>query len=251
MTEPKKHGCLYGFLVFLLFFTAISLFVEFAAPIRIQTLIAEQMRQGLKLQETPEVKISMHPLLYKLVVGQIDSVYVKATNIDAKEGFTVDMAEVNIKGIKFDTMALLRTRQPTVSGIDEGQIRIVLSEKAVNDLIGGQLPGATVKLEKGRIKYSGDLPYDLPGFTFALTGTVTVMPDNVLLFKPTLEEIAGLPVPQEIKDYLANALAVEYRVLELPEGVVMTAATVTPGKMTIDASIDSLDEIIQSAAGGA
>lgn len=246
----KKHGCLIGLALFLLFFAGLSLFVEFAVPVRIQSLIADKMQQSLKLQERPEVLVSMHPLIYKLIIGRIDSVYVKVTNLKAKEGFTVDLAEVQVKGVKFDPLSLLRTRQPSVDSINEGQIRVVLSEKAVNDLVGGQLPGSKVKLEKGKIKYTGGLPYLLPGFTFTVSGTVAVLPDNTLAFKPAPEKIAGLPVPQEIKDYLRDALAIEYRVLELPEGVVLTGAEVTPGKMTIEASIDSLNGIIQSAMGG-
>lgn len=248
---PKKHGCLIGLALFLFLFAGLSLFVEFAAPVRIQSLIADQMQENLKLQERPEVLVSMHPLLYKLIIGRIDSAYVKATNFKAKEGFTVDLAEAQIKGIKFYPLKLLRTRQPSADGIDEGQIRVVLSEKVVNDLVGGQLPGLKVKLEKGQIKYMGDMPYLLPGFTFTVLGTVSVLPDNTLAFDPVPKEIAGLPVPQEIKDYLVDALTIGYRVIELPDGVVLSTVEVAPGKMTIEASIDSLDGILQNAQGGA
>lgn len=251
-TMPKKkHGCLVSFGLLLIFFIVLSLFVEFAVPIRIQSLAADQIQQSLKLKEKPEVAISMHPLLYKIIIGRIDRVSVKAVNIDAKEGFTVDSADVQIEGIKFNTLRLLKTRQPAIEGIDEGQIRVVLSEKAVNVLVGGQLPGSKVKLEKGRVMYTGDLPYVLPGFNFTIPGTVSVLPDNTLAFNPVQEEVQSLPAPQEIKDYLTDALAIKYRVLELPEGVTITTAKVTPGKLTIDASIDSLDNIIQSVAGGA
>jgi hypothetical protein len=247
----KKHGCLVSLGLLFVFFIVLSLFVEFAAPIMIQSLAADQIQQSLKLREKPEVAISVHPLLYKLIIGRIDSVSVKAVNIDAKEGYTVDSVDVQIKGIKFNTLRLLKTRQPAIEGIDEGQIRVVLSEKAVNVLVAGQLPGAKVKLVKDRMKYTGDLPYVLPGFSFTVPGTVSVLPDNTLAFNPVPEEIQNLPVPQEIKDYLADALAIKYRVLELPEGVTMTTAKVTPGKLTIDASIDTLDNLVQSVAGGA
>ncbi len=247
----KKHGCLVTLLIFALIFFVVSLFVEFAAPIRIQSLVADQLRQSLKLTENPTVKINMHPLLYKLIIGRVDSVYVKASNVDAKEGFTVDTAEVQIKGIKFNLQTLLKTRQMSVERIDEGQIRVVLSEKAVNDLVGGRLPGSKVKLDKGKVTYTGDLPYLLSGFTFTVSGTVAILPDNTLAFKPSPEDIAGLAAPQEVKDYLGDALSIDYRVLELPDGVNLTKVTVTPGKMTIEATIDSLDNIIQTAAGGA
>lgn len=248
---PKKHGCLVGLALFLFLFAGLSLFVEFAAPVGIQSLIADKMQQSLKLQERPEALVSMHPLIYKLIIGRIDSAYVKATNFKAKEGFTVDLAEVQVKGVKFDPLRLLRTRQPSVDSIDEGQITVVLSEKAVNNLIGGQLPGLTVKLENNQIKYTGDLPYLLPGFRFNISGTVSVLPDNTLAFDPVPTEIAGLPVPQEIKDYLVDALTIGYRVIELPDGVGLSTVEVAPGKMTIEASIDSLDGILQNAPGGA
>ncbi len=246
----KKHGCLITLIILLLFFIVISLLVEFAAPLRVESLIADQIQQGLKLSDTPTVKINMHPLLYKLAIGKIDSVYIKADNIDTKEGLSVQTAEVTIKGIKFNPVRLLQTRQPSVDNIDEGQVRVVLSEKAVNDLVGGQLPGSTVKLAKGKVIFTGDLPYLLPGYIFTVSGTVVVLPDNTLSFKPNMNEIAGLPVPQEVKDYLGDALAIDYRVLELPDGVTLTKVTVAPGKMTIEATIDSLDDIIQTAAGG-
>jgi len=246
----RKHGCLVTLLLLLVFFTTLSLFVEFATPIRVRYLIADQLRQSLRLRETPTVRVSLHPLLYKLVIGRVDDVYVKVSDIDAKEGFTIDSAEVQIKGVKVDMLNLLRTRQLSVERIDEGQIRVVLSEKAVNDLIGGQLPGSKVKLEKGKIAYTGDLPYLLPGFSFTVSGTVSVLPDNTLSFKPAPEDIDKLAVPQEVKDYLGDALSIDYRVLELPDGVTLTGVKVTPGQMTIEASIESLDAIIQTSVGG-
>ncbi len=248
--KRKKHGCLVTLALLLVFFITLSLFVEFATPIRVQYLIADQLQQSLMLRDAPTVRVSIHPLLYKLIIGRVDSVYVKVTDVDAKEGFTVDSAEVRIEGVKVDMVKLLRTRQLKVQRIDEGQIRVVLSEKAVNDLVGGQLPGSKVKLEKGKVVYTGDLPYLLPGFSFTISGTVSVLPDNTLSFRPSPEEIDGLAVPQEVKDYLGDALAIDYRVLELPDGVILTDAKVTTGQMSIEASIESLDDIMQASVGG-
>jgi len=161
----KKHGCLIALAVLLFIFIALSVFLEFAVPARVEALIGDRLQQDLKTKEKPVVQVSMHPLLYKLIVGRIDSVYVKIRNVDVKNGLVVDSAEAFIKGISFDPVRIIRTRQPSVKSIDEGQIKVVLSEKAVNDLVGGQLPGSHVKLVKGRVLFTGDLSYILSGFT--------------------------------------------------------------------------------------
>lgn len=246
----KKHGCLTALAVFFAIILALYLFLEFAVPARISTLIEDQMQTELGLDERPIVKVSMHPLAYKLIVGRIDSIYIKATSVQADEGIKAETLEATVKGIKFNTLRVLQTRQPIVDKIDDGEIKAVLSEAAVNDLFGAQLPGSRVKLGKGKLTYSGELPYLLPGFTYTISGTVRVLPDNIISFKPVPEDIAGLMVAQEVKDYLGDTLEVDYAVHEVPDGIVLTGIGIEPGKMTVKASIISIQTVIQGAAGG-
>jgi hypothetical protein len=248
--KRKKRGCLISGVVFIAIILCLLLFLEFVVPWRVTNLVQEQVQTDLKLNEKPVVRIEMHPLVYNLIVGRIDNVYIKAKDVKTKQDFTIDTIEVDVDGLRFNTLQVLKTRRPVVNNIDGGEIKVVLSEKAVNDLVSGQLPGSHVKLEKGNLKFTGDLPYLLPGFTYTVSGTVSVLPDNVLEFKPVPQDIAGLPVPQEIKDYLGGALAIKYGLEEIPDGLEITGVEVSPGKMTFNASIITLDGIVDSVSGG-
>jgi hypothetical protein len=187
----------------------------------------------------------MHPNLIKFIMGRADSIFIDARDFTLPDGLTIDRATIEMKGISFEPWTLIKTKQLTaVRGLDSGQAVIVVSEEAVNDLVAPRLPGATVRLEKARFRYIGDLEYLVPGVQLEIVGAVQVLPENKIRLVPDSGQIEALPAPQEVKDYLAGALAVEYWLEDIPEGIELTKVDIRPGRMIITADILDLDFLI-------
>lgn len=244
--KPKKNrrGWLILVSVVLIGLIAFFLFLEFAVPVRLESLIADKLQSSLNLKKKPVVKVDMFPAAVKIFTGRIDRVYFKAENATLNEGFPAKEVETEIKGIRFDPLRVLKTRQPSIKGMDEGWVKIVLSEQTVNALVADRFPGAVVKLEKGRFHFTGEMTFSDPAFVIDILGSIVVLRDNRLGFRPQVDQIAALPVSQEVKDYLMNALTTEYKVDNMPQGLTLTGVTLNPGTLTIECSIDALDDLV-------
>lgn len=245
-----KHKGLATFLIIVMVIAVMSVGLEMVVTAKTQDVVASQIDANLGTQQIPEVIISMHPILYKYFTGRVDLIKIHAVGFKMKYGTVVDTADIQLKGLKFDPIELLRSRSLSViKGVDSGTARIVLSEEAVNILVAERLPGGTVKLEKGAFRYVAEMPYVLPGVKIDTVGDVLVMPGNVLRFQPRPGEIEKLQIPQDIKDYLLSALAVDYQLNDIPTGIELTKVTSDVGKLTIDADITDLSFLTMGVTG--
>jgi hypothetical protein len=248
--KKKRHTGLATFAIVIASVAILTIGLEMVVTARTQSLVAAQVEASLKTEQTPSVIISMHPILYKFFAGRIDRFYIKAEGFKMKYGAFIDTAEIELKGVKFGPMNLIKTKQmAALKSMDSGTARIVLSEQAVNDLVAERLPGGTVKLEKGAFRYVADMPYVLPGVTINALGDVTVMPDNTLRFKPKPGELEKLDIPQDIKDYLISALAVDYKLEDVPPGIELSKVTIDTGRLIIDADILDLTFLSSGVSG--
>lgn len=237
-SKGKKRGCLLALFIVLFLFAAASLFLEFYVPSKAADLAAEKIKTSLKLKKKPEITINMHPLLYKMAIGEVDLVSISAEDVKLPERPEVSKVDAEVKGIHFSLLDIIKTRQPAaIKRIDEGSARIVLSEKAVNELMANSLAGSTIKLEEDGLWYVTSLPYFGAGTAMSIPGDITVITGDTVAFQPDLDRIAVLPLSQEEKDYLAGALAVKYRIDEMPEGVSLKKVTVEAGRMIIDCEL--------------
>ncbi|MFH1737193.1 MAG: DUF2993 domain-containing protein [Actinomycetota bacterium] len=231
----KRRGCLLALLVALIVFAAVSLFLEFYIPMKVADFYAARIKTSLKLQRKPEITIDMHPFLYKLAIGEVDRVTFSAEDVSIPERPAVSKIDAEVKGIRFNLLEIIKMRQPAaIKRIDEGSARIVLSEKAVNDFMAWQLAGSTIKLEEDGLWYVTSLSYIGAGTTMNAPGDITVITGDTVAFQPDIDRIAVLPLSQEEKDYLAGALAVKYRIDEMPEGVSLKKITVEAVRIIID-----------------
>lgn len=237
----KRHKGLATLLIVVAVIAVLSVGLEMVVTARTQGLVAAQVDASLNPEQMPNVIISMHPIIYKFFAGRIDRVEIEASGFTMKYGTVVDNATIVLNGLKFDPMNLIKTKQlAAIKSMDSGTARIVLSEEAVNILVADRLPGGTVKLEKGGFRYVADMPYVLPGVKIEALGDVTVMPDNTLRFALRTGELEKLAIPQDIKEYLIGALAVEYKLEDMPEGFELSKAETGTGLLTIDADITDL-----------
>lgn len=246
----RKTSCLSTLLIAILVFAALSVVLEFVVTAKTQSLAAEQIGENLKTQRTPKLVISMHPIIVKYAMGKIDRVYLEAADFKMTYGLQITKATVELNDVRFDPWQLIKTKRiSAVKGVDSGTAKIVLSEQAVNDLVAQRLPGSTVKLEKGRFRYIGDLSNVFPGANLDIAGEIKLLPDNTVRLAPATGTIEALQLPQEVKDYLANALMVDYRIEDIPEGLELTRLTLAPGRLTLEADILSLDFLTQGVRG--
>ena len=234
-SKGKKRGCLLALFIAFFLFAVVSLFLEFYIPSKAADLAAEKIMTDYKLKKKPEITIDMHPLLYKLFVGEVDRVSISAEDVKLPERPEISKVDAEVKGIHFSLLEIIKTRQPAaIKRIDEGGARIVLSEKAVNEFMANNLAGSTIKLREDGLWYVTSLSYIGAGTAMSIPGDVKVITGDTVAFQPDIDRITILPLSQEEKDYLAGALAVKYRIDEMPEGVSLKKITVQSGRMIID-----------------
>ena len=244
----NRRSCLSTLLIALAVFVVLTLALEFVFTFKTQQLVAVKMAEVLNTQETPDVRIYMHPNLINFILGKVDRLTVDARDFDLANGITVSKAVIDIRGIKFDPMRMLEERQPTaITDMKSGTAEMTFSENAINELVASRFPGARIKLEEGKFRYVSDLEFLVPGMQMQVTGTAKALPDNTIEFAPEPGQIENLPVPQEVKDYLKDAFAVQYKMDDIPAGFEIRRIEVKKGKLNIHADITGLEFLTQGA----
>jgi hypothetical protein len=249
--KKSRRGCLATILIIVAVLAVFTVILEYTVTAKTESLAASQLNEILKPETIPTISISMHPILVKLLMGRVDEVTVHAEGFKLKYGLNVQQATVTLKGIKVDFLSMIRTRQLTaVKSIDSGSARIVLSEEAVNQVVGARLPGATIKLQQDHFIYVDDLTTVLPGVIVNVPGIISVLPDNTLRLQPVPGEIEKLGLPQDVQEYLKGAFTVDYKVYDIPAGIELTKIKLQQGTAIIDAKVTGLDFITQGLDNG-
>lgn len=249
--KKNTKGCLATVAIILGVLAILTVAVEYMVTYRTEGLAASQVDAILQPEQASTVGISMHPILLKLFLGRVDEMTVEAQGFKMQYGLEVQQARLDVKGLKVDFWALLKTRQiSAVKSIDSGSARIVLSEEAINALIETRMPGAVVKLDRDRFRYHDDLTALVAGAVIDVPGRITVLPGNTLRLEPLPGEIEKLALPQDVKDYLTGSFTVDYKLYDIPDSIELTKVTLRPGQAVLDAKITSLDFITTGVNGG-
>lgn len=223
-----------------LIFLIIALVVaEFVLTWQAESQLASIIQKKLNLSRPPEVKIIAHPLLFRLYQGQIDYIQIDAADVPHDQ-FKADRIVVIIKNLQFDTSLLLSQRELTVRKVDQGLIKVVISEAEVNKYVQQILPGSRIELEKGKVRYSGKIRYSGQELNLNLFGTVRVdSVNNAISFFPDRRGLERLPVSSEVRDHLASELATQVKLPDLPISLRLVGVRVEPGRMTIEGQISN------------
>lgn len=210
---------------------------------QVEKIVTTVLKAQYKLKEDPEVRVNSHPVLVKLFFGRVDDIEVKAKDVKTSEEVTITDLSVSIKGLRIDLADWVRRRRLSVKDVDSVAVTVVLSEQEVNRYLTKLLPGSRVTLLDGKIRYRGKIGYLAGNMTMDLLGRFKLGPSNRLTFMPDPGEIEKLNVSQEVKQYLSEALVVDYALPELPGGFDITSVVVKPGKIVIKGEMTEFDFI--------
>lgn len=221
----------------LIFLIIAGVVAEFVLTSQAESQLASIVQKKLNLSRPPEVKITAHPLLFKLYQGQIDYIQISADNV-IYDKFNADQIVVTIKNLEFDSSLLLSRRELLVEKVDAGLLKIVISEAEVNKYAQGILPGSRIKLEKGRLRYLGKVSYFGQEIDLNLVGRIGIDPAGTSLsFFPDEASLNSLPVPSAARDYIAAAVSTELTLPDLPINVKLVGVEIEPDRLIIKGQI--------------
>lgn len=223
-------------LAVLLFLIVAGVVAELVLTSQAEGQLSSIVQKKFNLPRRPEVEIVAHPLLFKLYKGQIDYIQINASDV-TYEQFKADQITIKIKNLQFDSSEFLSRRQLLVEKVDQGLVKIVISEAEVNKYIQEMVPGSRIKLERGELRYLGSVTYFGETFTLDVKGKVAVSGNQAISFFPDVESIKELTVPDSVKTYLTESLLTQIMLPDLPVVVKLLGAKVEPGRLTINAQI--------------
>ncbi len=214
---------------------------EFLVTRQAEKIVKASIKSQFKLAKDPEVHVTSHPILIKLALGNVDHIDVKAENVATSHDVTITDLSVSINGLRINMLSWIQKRRLSVQSVDSVFVTVVLSEKEVNRYLSKLLPGSTVKLLGGKIRYHGKIGFLAGGMKMDIRGRFTLGSNNRLTFIPELQDIEKMNVAPDVKQYLSDALTVDYALPELPGGFKITSVVLKPGKIVVKGKLEEFD----------
>lgn len=231
----RKRWLIISGIILVLLATA-AVFLEFVVTRQVEDRIAILVRDRLNLTTTPHVEVFAHPILLKIYEGRIDSILVEVSNAPVDQT-NLEKVVVKVKNLRFDTGLLMRTGELAIIGADSAQVKIVVSEREVSRYLQSFLPGSVVKLERGRVRYTGTFSFLGQNFNLDIWGRVVLEDHSSMVFQPDRESIDRLTIPGAAKDYLVNSLSFQAPVPNLPSNLSISNIIVESGRLTVIGTI--------------
>lgn len=216
---------------------------EFLITRQVESIISTAVKKQFRLTKEPYITVVSHPILPKLAVGRIDRIKIAAEKVKGANLIEFERVSLNASNLRFDTGDWVGRKKLTVKGVDSVETSVVISEKELNKYLETLLPGATVRLLNGKIRYHGKLGFFMTEKKLDVGGRIELTESDTIRFITDKEDIAALPVAKDIKDYLTDALAVEYPIPDLPGGLTVSDIKVTKGRITITGELTEFDFI--------
>lgn len=216
---------------------------EFVMTRQAEAYVGRMLKDRLKLKAEPDVTIVAHPLVLKVVLGEIDYIQIDARNVPYERS-RADEVLVRVKNLEFDPGAV-RRGEFVVETADLAMVQIVVSQTEVNKYLANSMPpGSEVKLGRGRLRYSSRVTYFGQTYDLNVTGTIRIDPTtNNLSFFPDRSSLEALPVPEAVKDYLAATLSTQVPLTDIPVEAKLVRVEIEPGRLVIEGQLTDLEII--------
>lgn len=208
-------------------------------PSLLESAVAGNLRDQLKLKERPAVDLESDPPL-GMLSGEFDRGTVEIPNYDIGDGVLADKVTMDLDAFDVDvwnsaTSGELKTKQPP-----SGTMEVSLSENDVLEIARARVedfPVNDVQLERGRVLVASEVQL------FGLAAPVSVeggldAQENTMTFTPGRVEAFGVPLPGDITDALLGGTDFEYPLSGLPEDTTVTDLTVNKDGMTLFGDVE-------------
>jgi hypothetical protein len=204
-----------------------------------ETQIADRVQKSQDLSAHPQVSIKGFPFLTQVLGGRYHEVDVSVRNV-TRGGLTIDRLSVHAHGV---SVPLSKVMSGSVSEVpvDRADALVTLGYPELNAYIAEQL-GEVLKVapNNGSLKLTGTLPVP-PRISLSVQAQIDVSGSAITLrpvgVAAALAKIPGIRVAAGIVE---QALTVRLPISELPFGIELQRATVTPAGLLIAASASGL-----------
>jgi hypothetical protein len=204
-----------------------------------QNQIADRVQKSQELSAHPHVSIKSFPFLTQVLGGRYHEVDVSVKNV-TRNGLTVDKLTVRAHGV---SVPLSKVMSGSVSEVpvDRAEAVVTLGYAHLNAYITSQL-GQVLKVsaDNGTLKLTGTLPFP-PRISLSAQAKIDVSGSAITLRPVAVASIlAKIPGMRIATGLVEQFLTVRLPISQLPFGIQLQRATVTPTGLVIAASASGL-----------
>jgi hypothetical protein len=213
-----------------------------AALLVAENQISSRVEKSQGLASHPDVSIKGFPFLTQVVRGRYKQVDVTIHNVTRNE-LTVDRVSVYAHGVSIPLGSVLTGSVKEVP-VERAQAEVVLGYANLNSYLANRLGGAlTVSRTGNQLTLTGTLPFP-PHVSLAVTSRIDVSGDAITLspagLDAALARIPGGTAVQGLKGLVQQFFTVRLPISQLPFGIRLKSAEVTPEGVVIAASATGL-----------
>ncbi len=200
-------------------------------------VIAERVQSEAGLAERPDVEVHGFPLLTQALRGKYDQVNAKVHDLTVQDGVTVDVLDVEMRGIHAGIGDLINHRLsdvPVESAVAEATVGYAAIDKVVTE----NLPDDNLKVQftegdGGKLSITGT--YQSAIFSAQIQGDASVtIQDGDLLLALTSDSFSNIPAEQRTQ--VESLLNRSYHLPELPFGFKAKSVAVGKSGVTVKAT---------------
>jgi hypothetical protein len=204
-----------------------------------QNQIANRVEKSQGLASHPDVSIKGIPFLTQVVRGRYKQVDVTIHDV-TRIGLTVDRVSVYSFGVSIPLSDVLTGSVKEVP-VERAEAEVLLGFANLNSYLGSRSGGALKVSRSGdKLTLTGTLPFP-PSTSLSLTARIDVTGDAITLTPAALDAVlARIPGGSALKGLVQQFFTVRLPISQLPFGIRLKSAEVTPEGVVIAASATGL-----------
>lgn len=204
--------------------------------------IASRVEKSQGLSSHPDVSIKGIPFLTQVVRGRYKQVDVTIHDV-TRNGLTVDRVSVYAHGVSIPLGDVLTGSVKEVP-VDRADAQVLLGFDNLNSYLATRLAGALKVSPTGdQLTLTGTLPFP-PRISLSVKARITVSGDAITLAPAALDDalarISGGTLAESLKGLVQQFFTVRLPISQLPFGIRLKSAQVTPDGILIAASATGL-----------
>lgn len=227
--------------ILIIVFVIFSLGIQMYLPMTIEKGIKNSLLNTYPLSKDVEVKVTPGIGL-NILNGNIESLSIKAKKIYFNE-LPLDDVDLSLEKLRFDTSELLNRKRFVLKDIAEGNIKLNLSEAALNQQVSSQpmygINNAKIILDKDIVQVKGQLKL-LAGYIDASCfGMLEPGNGAQLIFKPVDLSLGGYAIPETLKNKLLGQISFKVSLtnftlpIDIKKVKVLDGAILVEGKVAL------------------
>jgi hypothetical protein len=201
--------------------------------------IASRVQKSQGLASDPDVSIKGIPFLTQVVRGRYKEVDVTVHNV-TQNGLTVDRVRLFAHGVSIPLRQVLAGSVKEVP-VERAEAQVLLGYANLNSYLQSQLGGVLTVTHNGdMLKLTGTLPFP-PRVSVSVNARIEVAGDSITLKPAAVDDaLAQIPGGGVVRGLVEQFLTVRLPISQLPFGIRLQSATVTPDGVAIAASATGL-----------